>query len=84
VTSPATRGRYYGADLRSITPEGVERVMTVFARRYLRSGSTEGKPSGAKGLAAARTGSIMTPNRNDSLHAALSSVICDEELLSGV
>jgi hypothetical protein len=35
IVGPQARGRYFAADARTITPEGVERVMDIFSRHYL-------------------------------------------------
>ncbi|WP_159993667.1 GSCFA domain-containing protein [Roseomonas sp. 18066] len=36
ITGPQARGSYYGEDLRTVTPEGVEAVMAVFSRHMMR------------------------------------------------
>jgi hypothetical protein len=35
VTGPHSRGRYFDNDLRTVTPEGVAQVMTIFTRHFL-------------------------------------------------
>jgi hypothetical protein len=35
IAGPQSRGRFFANDLRTVTPEGVEAVMDVFARHYL-------------------------------------------------
>jgi hypothetical protein len=35
IIGPQARGRYFAADARSVTPEGVEHVMNIFSRHYL-------------------------------------------------
>lgn len=47
ITGPQSRGRYFAEDLRSVTPEGVEAVMSIFSRHLLREAAEEGKPAGA-------------------------------------
>ncbi len=72
VTGPQARGRYYADDLRSVTSEGVERVMGVFARHFLAEAS---EPRRA---APART----RLSEADHLRLAeLADIICDEEAL---
>ena len=36
ITGPQSRGRYFAEDLRTVTPDGVDAVMEIFARHYLR------------------------------------------------
>jgi hypothetical protein len=35
IVGPQARGRYFAADARTVTPEGVEHVMDIFSRHYL-------------------------------------------------
>lgn len=70
VTSPAARGRYFDADLRSVTSVGVGHVLRLFTRHYL---SEEG--------AAAPGGEAAAPGIDAQSLDALSRVICDEERL---
>jgi hypothetical protein len=35
IVGPQARGRYFAADARTVTPEGVEHVMSIFSRHYL-------------------------------------------------
>ncbi len=72
ITGPQARGRYFAADLRSVTDEGVARVMGVFGRHFL--GET---------ASAARTGSEAAPlsAEDQTRLEELSEVICDEEAL---
>ena len=74
ITGNYNRGRYYGADLRSITQEGVDHVMSVFMRHLTESGESE---------AASRISTSETWERDESVLEvmALADAECDEELL---
>lgn len=50
ITAPSARGGYFGPDLRSVAPEGVEHVMGVFMRRV--AGRSAGEPQVESGAAA--------------------------------
>ncbi len=41
ITGPQARGRYFAEDLRSVTEEGVDRVMTLFFRHATTGGAPE-------------------------------------------
>jgi hypothetical protein len=73
ITGPQARGRYFADDLRSVTDEGVERVMGVFGRHFL--GETASAPARARPTAAALSDADRERLRE------LSEVICDEEAL---
>jgi hypothetical protein len=73
ITGPQARGRYFADDLRSITPEGVARVMGVFARRVLTDAQA---PSPAP--ARAPSGPVLSEADSARLQD-LAAVICDEE-----
>jgi hypothetical protein len=70
VTGPQTRGRFFAADLREVTPEGVSYVTGLFARHYL------GEPASA---------AIEFPgdlSREDERRmAAIAGIVCDEEAI---
>ena len=73
VTGPQARGRYFAEDLRSVTEDGVERVMGVFARHFL--GEAPSPPTPGQGPAAE-----LSDGDRQRL-GDLSKVICDEEAL---
>ena len=73
ITGPQARGRYFAEDLRTITAEGVGRVMEVFSRSFL--GGADEAP--ATGGAAAVTLSEAEVAEFD----AQAEVVCDEEAL---
>ena len=73
ITGPQARGRYFASDLRSVTDEGVARVMGVFGRHFL--ADTAAAP--ARAMAGAATLSDADRQRFEEL----SAVICDEEAL---
>jgi hypothetical protein len=72
ITGNYNRGRYFGPDLRSVTEDGVDHVMSVFIRHM-----TDGR----KSLSArdARTAALVSDD--DQEMAALTEAACDEELL---
>lgn len=74
ITGPQARGRYFADDLRTITPEGVDRVMAVFSRHFLAqeaSGVGRETPPGPASLSAA----------DQARYDLLAAVVCDEEAL---
>jgi hypothetical protein len=64
--------RYFGSDLRSVTEEGVARVMAVFGRHFLSDGPSER----AKGDWQNTSAAFATTDL-----AALEEIVCEEELL---
>ncbi len=72
ITGPQARGRYYAEDLRSVTPEGVARVMEIFSRHFL------GETATPKAAAAAPAG----PSAAETARfQELAAVVCEEEAL---
>src|SRR6185295_5105656 len=69
ITGWYNKGRYFDADLRSVTPEGVAHVMRLFSAHYLQS--APGPADAADRHAAALKREI----------AQVARIICDEELL---
>jgi hypothetical protein len=73
ITGPQARGRYFAEDFRTVTAEGVDRVMSLFARHFLdRDAAQAPDPT-----AAPATLSAADRARYDELAA----VVCDEEEL---
>lgn len=70
VTGPQARGRYFAANLRAVTDEGVAAVMAVFGRHFLGQGAT---PVAGSGPARVEAGAI------DAETEATLAVVCDEE-----
>ncbi len=70
ITGNYNHGRYYGSDLRSVTEEGVNHVMSVFMR-HLTDSDTPG-PSPSSG-----------DDEELRKDMALAEAACDEELLDG-
>ena len=69
ITSAASGGRYFEADLRSVTDEGVAHVMRVFRRHYIDGdGDVAPEPAADAGALAAE-------------FARVNDVMCDEEIL---
>ena len=71
ITGPQARGRYFADDLRSVTDEGVARVMGVFGRHFL--GETASAPQ--------RHADAQLSQADAERLQELSEVICDEEAL---
>jgi hypothetical protein len=77
ITSPNSRGRYYGEDLREVTSEGVSHVMDVFRRRHLSDGAAR-NPGPVRRTA--RKPAKLTAEDQRRLHE-LAGVVCDEDLI---
>jgi hypothetical protein len=71
ITGPQARGRYFAEDLRSVTDEGVDRVMTLFFAHATTAAGETPPPSQPAPPADAFL---------DSMRAAV-DVLCDEERL---
>jgi hypothetical protein len=74
ITGSYNRGRYFGQDLRSVTEEGVDHVMTVFMRNLIEA-SQSFFPSDE-----GRNGESEFDKHMQEM-AALAEAACDEELL---
>lgn len=74
VTGAHNRGRFFEEDLRNVSPDGVERVMRVFGRHFLRSDGADARPAATF---------LAQPPLRDHLaeHRALSDIVCDEEAI---
>ncbi|MDH3436657.1 MAG: GSCFA domain-containing protein, partial [Betaproteobacteria bacterium] len=72
ITGNYNRGRYFGPDLRSVTEEGVDHVMSTFIRHM----TDGGELAGARDAEAA-----MPESDTDQEMAALAEAMCEEELL---
>ena len=73
ITGPQAGGRYFASDLRSVTEEGVARVMGLFARHYLGDGAhMEHRP-------AARAVKLSAADVERMNQVA--DVVCDEEAI---
>ena len=68
ITGNYNRGRYFGPDLRSVTEEGVDHVMSVFMRHLTDAAPQAGGPA--------------EPDADSGDMMALAEVACDEELLA--
>jgi GSCFA family len=91
ITGLHQRSRFYGDDLREVTPAGVANVMTLFKRHYLRASPSASKKPHRVGLG--RTAGSFKARPAQAVNLAqragdamariqeLSDVICDEELL---
>lgn len=79
ITGAQARGRYFGADLREVTPEGVAAVMAAFARHAIDGAAAAGPAAGAPVPAAPAALPVTAQDLAD--HAALDAVICDEDAI---
>jgi hypothetical protein len=75
ITGPQARGRFFAEDLRSVTAAGVEAVMAVFERHYLR-----GLPAPPPGPAR-HAPPPVAPRAAEAEFAALAAILCDEDAL---
>lgn len=77
ITAPPFRGMFYGANMRSVVPEGVNVVMqSFFADQQAAFGATKGKAAKSKEAGAGRGGKrAMTPE------TSAEDVKCEEEML---
>jgi hypothetical protein len=71
ITGPHYGYRFFASDLREVRPEGVARVMDIFARHYMTTGTVERRTYGAA-VAVARDASEM---------AQVAQIVCDEEAI---
>jgi len=71
VTSPAARGAYFDADLRSVTADGVDHVMRLFFQHAVASGAPVGKPE-------------PSSEQAPSVSAKAVEVMCEEAMLDFV
>lgn len=76
ITGHHTRYMYFADDLRSVTNEGVDRAMTLFAKHYL----TMDTNSPLLASAAPKTPKTVTAPSEDR-DKDLYSIVCDEEVL---
>jgi hypothetical protein len=75
ITAPQVGGRYFAADMRSVTEDGVAHVMRVFAAHFMREHAAPIEETPVHGEAQAPTEEAR------ARYAALADVLCDEELL---
>jgi hypothetical protein len=78
VTGPQARDAF-AADLRSVAPETVARVMALFERHAM-AGAPAALPAAAPRLAA-QAGPPALSAEGDAAYAALLNTVCDEEAL---
>jgi hypothetical protein len=77
ITAPSAHGRYFAADLRSVTEAGVAHVMSVFSRHFLDRQPRAPLPTRPGGLTDPR------PLSDEALAGfeARAEILCDEERL---
>jgi hypothetical protein len=71
IVGPQARGRYFAADARTVTPEGVEQVMSIFSRHYLTNETRR------------RTDEVVKLPVDDAEIEKQYETVCDEEALDG-
>jgi hypothetical protein len=82
ITGPHTRGSYYEDDLRDVTTEGVDRVMSLFFRHY-----TDLAPVASQAIAAPPDVRHVPERKlaenpgEDALMQEIAHIICDEEAI---
>ncbi|WP_207791947.1 GSCFA domain-containing protein [Siccirubricoccus phaeus] len=82
VTGPQTGGRYYAEDLREVTPEGVEFVMSVFRRHYLSGAPAAPRAEPAPAAAAPASPPLAAVSAEEvARYQALTGILCDEEAI---
>lgn len=86
ITGPHTAGRFYAADRREVTPEGVAHVMGLFARHALDRQAAPAMAAPAATPAApplppAPAAAAPLPAEEAARYAALRQVVCDEEAI---
>jgi GSCFA family len=74
ITGNYNRGRYFGPDLRAVTEEGVDHVMSVFMRHLTEGGDSSTTPGD-------RTDEKPAADDSTNEMMALAEADCDEELL---
>ena len=77
ITGAFNRGRYFEDDLRSVSAQGVEHVMTLFMKHYTRDRSA---PS-AVGEVSSRKNDVEADRRINREISLGRAIICEEELL---
>jgi hypothetical protein len=96
VTGPQAGGRFFGPDLRQVTPAGVAHVQAIFRRHYCAaetgdareadaapSAAAPSAPPAPSGPPAATAGFPSAPGHDAHAdrYAAIAAVICDEEAI---
>jgi hypothetical protein len=81
ITSPTAKSSHYDSDLRTITEDGVSRVMELFSRHFLAQNDADDRPSLTVSLPPVRGVALdeETVLRLENVH----KILCDEELLDG-
>lgn len=74
ITGPQARGRYFGDDLRNVTPDGVAHVMRLFLRHFT---GTEAAAPARRDRRKAVPGNAAQRQELD----ALNRLVCDEEAI---
>jgi hypothetical protein len=83
ITGAHARSQYFAEDLREVTPNGVNRVMALFKKHFLGTGTPLTKiarRSTGEGRMKSSSSAIADRTARDNIHA-LQAIICDEEVL---
>lgn len=75
VTGPHARGRYFEADLRSVSNRGVRHVMRLFLRHFAQGGATEAPVTVPAARGSHVAAELLAEQRR------LSEIVCDEEAI---
>jgi hypothetical protein len=78
ITGPHARGRFFAPDLRDVTPEGVQHVMALFTRHFLKGEAAPQPPAATQ--TTPRPAPVMSAADLERF-ISLARVVCDEEAL---
>lgn len=78
IAGPQSRSRYYAADLRSVTDEGVANVMSIFSKHFL---SDINLPSADSIDVSTSAADAKEAPKYEDHYTQISQIICDEELI---
>ena len=83
ITSPQTRGRYFGPDAREVTMEGVDHVMRLFLKHYGGADESDAYDHPDKPTSAVKASQPRDEVANHMAEMeAAAQVLCDEEAIS--
>jgi hypothetical protein len=81
VTGPQVGGRFFGEDLREVTPEGASQVMALFRRHCLVGTPAEATPPPPAPARGKTPPPVAVNEEERARYRALTRVICDEEAI---
>jgi hypothetical protein len=80
ITGPQSGGRFFAEDLREVTAEGVEFVMSLFRRHYLTGTPVTAAPPEPAATASAQPRAGVTA-AEVARYQALTGILCDEDAI---